>query len=49
VDGMWGARATFQEAIMMPQDRESKMTAAIEEFNGVSTNVVALLNRATNA
>ncbi len=49
VDGMWGARATFQEAIKTPQDRESKMAAAIEEFNEVSTDVVALLNRAASA
>jgi len=49
VDGMWGARATFQEAIKTPQDRESKMAAAIEEFNEVSTDVVALLNRVANA
>jgi hypothetical protein len=49
VDGMWGARATFQETIKTPQDRESKMAAAIEEFNETSTDVVALLNRAANA
>ena len=49
VDGMWGARATFQEAIKTPQDREGKMAAAIEEFNEVSTDVVALLNRLANA
>ena len=50
VDGMWGARATFQEAIKTtPQDRESKMAAAIEEFNETSTDVVAFLNRAANA
>jgi hypothetical protein len=49
VDGMWGARATFQEAIKTPQDRESKMAAAIEEFNEVSTDVIALLNRAASA
>ena len=50
VDGMWGARATFQEAVKTPQeDREGKMAAALEEFNEVSTDVVALLNRAASA
>lgn len=49
VDGMWGSRATFQEAIKTPQDRERMMAAAIEEFNEVSTDVVALLNKAASA
>ncbi len=43
VDGMWGDRATFQEAVKTPQDRESKVVAAaIEEFGEVSAEVVAL-------
>ena len=50
VDRMWGARATFMEAVKIPQttpqEKESKMAQAIEEFNGVSTDVIGLLNRA---
>ncbi|MDQ3912719.1 MAG: hypothetical protein M3305_13315 [Actinomycetota bacterium] len=50
VDRMWGARATFQEAVKIsqttPQEKESKMAQALEEFNEASKDVVALLNRA---
>ena len=52
VDRMWGARATFMEAVKIPQttpqEKESKMAQAIEEFNGVSTDVIGLLNRAAS-
>jgi hypothetical protein len=50
VDRMWSARATFQDAAKIPQTRpqekESKMAQALEEFNEASKDVVALLNRA---
>ena len=52
VDRMWGAVAAFKEAEKTPQtrpqDKESKLAAAIEEFNGVSTDVIGLLNRAAS-
>ena len=52
VDRMWGARATFMEAVKIPQttpqEKESKMAQAIEEFNDVSTDVIGLLNRAAS-
>ncbi len=50
VDRMWSAVATFKEAQKIPQetpeDKESKMAEAMEEFCEVSTDVVGLLNRA---
>lgn len=53
MDRMWGARATFLEATKMPQtrpqDKESKMAEAMEEYCGVSANVVDLLNRAASS
>jgi hypothetical protein len=53
VDRMWGARASFQEAIKMPQakpqEKESKMAQALEEFNEVSADVVGLLNTAASS
>jgi hypothetical protein len=53
VDRMWGARATFLEATKIPQtrpqDKESKMAEALEEFNEVSKDVVSLLNSAANS
>ena len=53
VDRLWGARATFLEATKMPQtrpeQRESKMAEALEEFNEVSTQVASLLNSAANS
>jgi hypothetical protein len=53
MDRMWGARATFLEATKMPQtrpqDKESKMAEAIEEFCEVSADVVDLLNRAASS
>ncbi len=52
VDRMWSARATFQEAVKIPQTRpeekESKMAQALEEFNEALRDVVSLLNRAAN-
>ena len=52
VDRMWGAVAKFKEAEKTPQDRpqdkESTLAAAIEEFNEVATDVVDLLNRAAS-
>jgi hypothetical protein len=52
MDRMWGARATFLEATKMPQirpqDKESKMAEAIDEFCEVSADVVDLLNRAAS-
>ena len=52
MDRMWGARATFLEATKMPQtrpqDKESKMAEAMEEFCEVSAVVVNLLNRAAS-
>ncbi len=48
-----GARATFLEATKMPQTRpeqkESKMAEALEEFGEVSTEVASLLNSAANS
>ena len=53
VDRMWGAVATFQEAIKIPQttpqEKESKMAEALEEFNEVSTDVVGLLNTSASS
>jgi hypothetical protein len=53
MDRMWGARATFLEATKIPQTRpqqkESKMAEALEEFNEVSADVVSLLNSAANS
>ncbi len=53
VDRMWGARATFVEALKMPQTRpqekESKMAQALEEFNEVLTDVAGLLNTAASS
>jgi hypothetical protein len=53
VDRMWGARASFQEALKIPQgtpqEKESKMAQALEEFNEVSTEVVDLLNTAASS
>jgi hypothetical protein len=53
VDRMWGARATFQEAVKIPQttpqEKESKMAQALEEFNEASMDVVDLLNRAASS
>jgi hypothetical protein len=53
VDRMWGARATFLEATKIPQtrpqDKESKMAEALEEFNEVSKDVISLLNSAANS
>jgi len=53
VERLWGARATFLEATKIPQTRpqqkESKMAEALEEFNEVSTDVVGLLNRAASS
>jgi enoyl-CoA hydratase/carnithine racemase len=50
VDRMWSAHATLQEAAKIPQttpqEKESKMAQALEEFNEASKDVVALLNRA---
>jgi hypothetical protein len=47
---MWSARETFQEAVKIPQTRpqekESTMARALEEFNEASKDVVALLNTA---
>jgi hypothetical protein len=52
VDRMWGAVATFEEAVNIPQttpqDKESKMAEAMEVFCEVSTDVVGLLNRAAS-
>jgi hypothetical protein len=53
MDRLWGARATFLEATKMPQtrpqDKESKMAEAMEEFCEVSADVVDLLNRAASS
>ncbi len=53
VDRMWSARATFQEAVKIPQSRpqekESKMAQALEEFNEVSKDVVGLLYTAASS
>ena len=52
MDRLWGARATFLEATKVPQTRpqekESKMAEALEEFNEVLTDAVGLLNSAAN-
>jgi hypothetical protein len=52
MDRLWGARATFLEATKIPQTRpqqkESKMAEAMEEFSEVSTDVVDLLNAAAS-
>jgi hypothetical protein len=52
MDRLWGARATFLEATKIPQTRpqqkESKMAEALEEFNEVSADVVSLLRSAAN-
>ena len=49
----WAARASFQEALNIPQttpqEKESKMAQALEEFNEVSTEVVDLLNTAASS
>ena len=53
VERMWGAVATFKEAQKIPQetpqDQESKMAEAMEEFCEVSTDVVSLLNNAASS
>jgi hypothetical protein len=53
VDRMWSAVATFKEAQKIPQEtpqnKESKMAEAIQEFCEVSTDVVGLLNRAASS
>ena len=53
VDRMWSARATFQEAVKIPQTRpqekESKMAQALEEFNEASRDVISLLNSAAGS
>ena len=50
---MWDARAAFLEATKIPQTRpqqkESKMAEALEEFNEVSTDVVSLLTSAASS
>jgi hypothetical protein len=50
MDRMWGSRAAFLEATKIPQtrpqDKESKMAEALEEFSEVSMDVVGLLNSA---
>jgi hypothetical protein len=50
VDRMWSARATFQEAVKIPQttpqEKESQMAQALEEFNEASKDVISLLNSA---
>jgi hypothetical protein len=52
VDRMWGAVATLKEAENIPQttpqEKESKMAEALEEFNEVSKDVVDLLNTAAS-
>jgi hypothetical protein len=53
VDRMWLARATFQEAVKIPQttpqEKESKMAQALEEFNEASRDVISLLNSAAGS
>jgi hypothetical protein len=53
VDRMWGAVASFKEAVKIPQtapqEKESKMAEALEEFNEVSNDVVGLLNTAASS
>jgi hypothetical protein len=53
IDRMWGARAAFLEATKIPQtkpqQKESKMAEALEEFNEVSMDVVSLLNSAASS
>ncbi len=50
---MWGARAAFLEATKIPQtepqQKESKMAEALEEFNEASMDVVSLLNSAASS
>jgi hypothetical protein len=52
MDRLWGARATFLEATKIPQTRpqqkESKMAEAMEEFSEVSADVADLLNAAAS-
>jgi hypothetical protein len=52
VDRMWSAVATFEEAASIPQttpqEKESKMAEALEEFSEVSKAVVGLLNTAAS-
>ena len=48
VDRMWPAVAKFKEAQKTPQDKESKMAAAIEKFNEASIDATDFLNRATS-
>lgn len=52
VDSMWNSVATFKEAVKIPQtrpqDKESKMAEALEEFNEASMNVVGLLRTAAS-
>jgi hypothetical protein len=51
--GCGAPRATFLEATKIPQTRpqqkESKMAEALEEFNEVSMDVVGLLNSAASS
>ena len=53
MDRMWGSRAAFLEATKIPQtrpqDKESKMAEALEEFNEVSMDVVSLLTSAASS
>lgn len=53
VDRMWNARATFQEAVKIPQttpqEKESKMAQALEEFNEAARDVISLLNSAAGS
>jgi hypothetical protein len=53
IDRMWGARAAFLEVTKIPQtkpqQKESKMAEALEEFNEVSMDVVSLLNSAASS
>jgi hypothetical protein len=53
VDRMWSTVATFREAVKIPQttpqEKETKMAEALEEFNEVSKDVVGLLNTAASS
>jgi hypothetical protein len=53
MDRMWDARAAFLEATKIPQtkpqQKESKMAEALEEFNEASMDVVSLLNSAASS
>jgi len=53
VDRMWGADAAFKEAQKIPQatpqENESKMAEAVQDFCEASTDVVGLLNRAAGS